>query len=280
VSQTLKTLDATYRARAIPLGSSRYWSWLFASSAARAPLLGVFALLAEWNALMDPGTEADASSIKMSWWQQEIQRLISGAPVHPICLYLASLPRAGEVDFSPLSHAIDASLAELSGVPLERSADLEPHACALRAAPLALASRLACADLDEAGLADCLRDLAVADYLARATRNYRRQARLGRIPFPVEELLSAELDNTDLCADRPPPKLEGYLTRLHARAVRNYESAALALHGACRARQRHLLVLAALGSKHLQQHSSSLESSRWQDMLLAWSTARRALKVV
>jgi phytoene/squalene synthetase len=276
VSPALKTLDATYRARAIPLGSVRYWSWLFASSSARAPLLGVYALLAEWNALMDPATEASASLIKLGWWQEEIQRLIARAPVHPICMYLASLPRAGEVDFTPLSHAVDASLAELSGVPLERSTELEPHACALRAGPLALASRLASSGLDETGLGNCLRALAVADYLARATRDYRRQARLGRVPFAVEELLAAELDNADLCADQPPAKLEGYLEKLQARAIQSYESAALALPAACRAQQRHLLVLAALGLKHLQRHTSSLESARLQDMLLAWSTARRA----
>jgi 15-cis-phytoene synthase len=276
VSPALKTLDATYRARAIPLGSVRYWSWLFASSSARAPLLGVYALLAEWNALMDPATEASASLIKLGWWQEEIQRLIARAPVHPICMYLASLPRAGEVDFTPLSHAVDASLAELSGVPLERSTELEPHACALRAGPLALASRLASSGLDEMGLGSCLRALAVADYLARATRDYRRQARLGRVPFAVEELLAAELDNADLCADQPPAKLEGYVEEKRALATRSYESAALALPAACRAQQRHLLVLASLGLKHLQRHTSSLESARLQDMLLAWSTARRA----
>jgi phytoene synthase len=276
VNQALKILDATYRARAIPLGSVRYWSWLFASSPVRAPLLGVYALLAEWNALMDPATEASASRIKLSWWQEEIQRLIARSPVHPICVYLASLPRAGEVDFGPLSVAVDASLAELSGVPLERSAELEPHACALRAGPLGLASRLASGDLDEVGLGDCLRALAVADYLARVTRDYRRQARLGRVPFAVEELLAAGLDNADLCADQPPAKLEVYLEQLRARATRSYASAALALPVASRAQQRHLLVLTALGLKHLQRRTSSLESARLQDMLLAWSTARRA----
>jgi len=283
VSPALKTLDATYRARAVPLGSVRYWSWLFAAAAARAPLLGVYALLAEWNALMDPATEASASRIKLAWWQDEIQRLTARAPIHPICRYLASLPRAGEVDFTPLSQAIDASVAELSGVPLERSAELEPHAWALRAAPLGLASRLASEGSDsggpnEAALADCLRALAVADYLARATRDYRRQARLGRVPFVVEELLAAGLDNADLCADQPPAKLEVYLAQLQARATRSYETALLGLPEACRPRQRHLLVLAALGLKHSQRRTSGLESTPVQDMLLAWLTARRALR--
>ena len=275
MSQALKTLDATYRARAIPLGSVRYWSWLFASSSVRAPLLGVYALLAEWNALLDPATEASASRIKLAWWQEEIQRLIARAPVHPICIYLASLPRAGEVDFTPMSHAVDASLAELSGVPLEQSAELVPHAGALRAGPLALASRLASGG-HEMHVDNCLRALAVADYLARATRDYRRQARLGRVPFPVEELLAAGVDNADLCADHPPAKLEGYLAQQRALAARSYECAARALPETCRASQRHLLVLTALGLKHLQRRTSSLESARLQDMLLAWSTARRA----
>ena len=276
MSQALETLDSSYRARAVPLGSVRFWSWLFASSSARAPLLGVYALLAEWNALVDPATEASASRIKLAWWQQEIQRLIARAPVHPICLYLASQPRAGDVDFSPLSIAVNAALAELSGVPLEFSSELEPHACALRAGPLGLASHLASADIDEAGLENCLRALAVADHLARMTRDYRRQARLGRVPFAVEELLAAGVDNADLCADQPPPKLEVYLKQLQARATQNYERAALALPAACRAQQRHLMVLAALGLKHLEKPTSSLESARLQDMLLAWSTARRA----
>jgi phytoene synthase len=276
VSPTLKTLEATYRARAIPLGSVRYWSWLFAAPAARAPLLGVYALLAEWNALMDPATEASASRIKLAWWQEEIQRLIARAPVHPICRYLAALPHAGEVDFTPLSPAIDASLAELSGVPLERSADLEPHAGALRAGPLRLVSQLARGGFDAVALEKSLRALAVADYLARVTRDYRRQARLGRVPFAVEELLAAGLDNADLCADQPPPKLELYLQEKRALAARSYESAALDCPQACRAQQRHLLVLAALGLKHLQRRTLSLESARVQDMLLAWSTARRA----
>ena len=276
MSPALKTLDATYKARAIPLGSVRYWSWLFASAAARAPLLGVYALLAEWSALTDPATEPSAARIKLAWWQDEIRRLIARAPIHPICLYLASLPGAGDADFTPLGESLNAALVESSGVPLERGAELEPHACALRAAPLALASRLAFGTLDEIGLGNCLRALAVADHLARALRDYRREARLGRVAFAVEELLAAGIDNADLCAEPPPAKLELYLAQLRAHATRSYQSAAMALPAACRSQQRHLLILAALGQKHLQRRTSTLESPRVQDMLLAWSTARRA----
>jgi len=276
MSQALKALDETYRARAIPLGSARYWSWLFAAANARAPLLGIYALLAEWNALMDPATEHSAARIKLAWWQEEIRRLAAGIPVHPIGAYLASLPRAGEVDFTPLALSIDAVVTETDGAPLERGTDLVPHACALRAYPLSVASRLATVDLDETGLQECTKALAVADYLSRSTRDYTREVRLGRVPFAVDELLAAGIDNAGLCADHPPAELAGYLQRLRARAAQNYAIAAQALPNAHRSQQRHLLVLAALGLRQLNRGAPTLESTGMRDMLLAWSTARRA----
>jgi len=276
MSQALKALDETYRARAIPKGSVRYWSWLFAAATVRAPLLGIYALLAEWNALMDPATEHSAARIKLAWWQEEVRRLAAGVPVHPIGAYLASLPRAGEVDFTPLASSIDAAVTETDGAPLERGTDLVPHACALRAYPLLVASRLASSDLDETSLEECTRALAVADYLSRSIRDYPREVRSGRVPFAVDELLAAGIDNAGLCADHPPAELAGYLQRLRERAARDYAIAAQALPGARRSEQRHLLVLAALGLKQLNRGTPTLESTGMRDMLLAWSTARRA----
>jgi phytoene synthase len=276
MSPALKALDETYRVRAIPTGSVRYWSWLFAAATARAPLLGIYALLAEWNALMDPATEHSAARIKLAWWQEEIRRLADGVPVHPIGAYLASLPRAGEVDFTPLALSIDAAVNETDGAPLERGTDLVPHACALRAYPLLVASRLASSDLDEASLQECTRALAVADHLSRSMRDYSREVRLGRVPFAVDELLAAGIDDAGLRADHPPPELAEYLQRLRERAAQDYAIAAQALPGACRSEQRHLLVLAALGLKQLNRGTPTPESTGMRDMLLAWSTARRA----
>lgn len=272
----LKTLDSTYRARAIPAGSARYWSWLFAAAPARPPLLGIYALLAEWNALMDPATEHSAAQIKLAWWQEEIRRLAAGVPVHPVGIYLASLPRAGEVDFARLETSIDAAVVETNGAPLERAAELEPHAGALRAPPLALASRLVTGGLDDGALDVCIHALAVADYISRATRDYRRDVQLGRTPFPVDELLAAGIDNTELRAERAPPLLANYLAQLRQRAREHYEIAARALPLEYRSQLRHLLVLAALGLKRLLAGTPTGTATGVQDLLLAWSTARRA----
>ena len=262
--------------RALPPGTSRYWSWLFAAAEARAPLVGIYALGAEWQALMDPATDLSVAHLKLAWWQEEMRRLKLGSPVHPISVYLAALPRAASVDFSPLSDAVTAAASQVSGVPLERSADLEPQSEALWGGPLALASRLAEDLPDETALRRCTAALAAAGYLSKAIRGYRRQAHVGRVPFAVDELMAAGIENADLVADPPPPHLQNYLDGLRKRAAQYFETAARTLPRAQRARHRHLLVLAALGLARLNRRAAPTERRRLKDMFLAWSTARRA----
>jgi phytoene/squalene synthetase len=99
--------------------------------------------------------------------------------------------------------------------------------------------------------------------------------RYGRILFPVDELLQAGVDNADLAAVQAPPQLEAVLLRLRAQAERGFADAAAALPPAERARQRHLLVLSALGRRRLNDNGPG-ESRRLRDMLLAWKSARGA----
>jgi 15-cis-phytoene synthase len=274
----LKRLDAIYQTRAVPPGSVRYWSWFFATPDLRAPLLGIFALGAEWQALMDPATESGVAHLKLAWWRGEILRLIAGSAVHPIGAYLASLPRAAACDFTPLLAAVDAASLHVSGVPWERGTDVEPLSQALWGGPLALASQLACDAADMTGVRRCTGALAAAECLSRAIRGYRRQARVGRVPFAVDELIAAGVENADLLADEPPARLRDYLDRLRARTADYFDAAAQTLPQTQRAPHRHLLVLAALGRDRLQTQSVRPGRRRLKDMLLAWRTARRAYR--
>ena len=174
-----RPLEEPYRSRAVPPGTVRYWSWLFAARDSRAPLLGIYALLTEWRALMDPGTEAAVAQLKLAWWQEEMQRLTAGSPVHPISRYLAALPRADVAEFAPLERAVEAAARHIAGAPLERSKDLEAHASALRGGPYIVAARLAGERPpgSAAGLEQSVGALAAAEYLAATIADYRREAR-------------------------------------------------------------------------------------------------------
>ncbi len=270
----MPTLEEPYRSRAIPAGSPRYWSWLFAARESRDPLLGIYALAAEWHALMDPGTEPGVSALKMAWWREELERWSSGSPLHPITRWLAEIRGATPADASPLRQSLEAAAVHAAGTPLERAADLERHASALYGAPLVAAARLA--GSPAGSLLDCTNALACGQYLAVAVGAYAREARAGRTPFAVDELLAAGIDDAALSAPVPPPPLQEYLGRLLGRAAGHFSGAAAALRREDRPALRHLLVLAELGARNLNPPRRLREHVSLRDLYHAWSAARRA----
>jgi phytoene synthase len=235
----------------------------------------MYALMAEWQALLDLGTESEVARLKLAWWPDEIGRLAAGSALHPITRYLAMLGSAAAIDWSLLLHPVAAAVRQVAGAPLERAAELQAHAEALFGAPLLLAARLGGAS--SPSVEACIAALAEAQYVARALFAYGREARAGRIPFPVEELLAAGVDNDDLAARDPPPRLKAYLERMRAHAACYFAKAAAALAPQERAPLRHLLVLARLGARHLnarERHAGT--DFRLADLYNAWTVARRA----
>ncbi len=243
----------------------------------RPPLLGIFALLAEWQALLDPATERSVAQLKLAWWHEEMLRLVQGNAVHPISRYLASQPAAAASHFKMLAAAVQAAMLEISGVPLELGAQLAPHSAALIAGPLRVASLIADAHPAQGALEESTRALAIAQYLARTLRDYRRDAISGRILFAVDELLQAGVDNADLLAPQPAPHLQVYLEALRRRADDHYASVVIHTPPAARPLLRHLLILAVLGRKHLAGTGGNSGFAALRDMLLAWKTARSAV---
>jgi 15-cis-phytoene synthase len=243
----------------------------------REPLVGIYALMAEWRALMDPATDISVAQIKLAWWRDEMHRLAAGSPLHPITRHLAELPRAEAIAWVPLENSVEAAVAQVAGAPLERAAELESHADALYGVPLRAAAQFGSAHSDHSALRGCTAALAAAEYLARAIADYGREARAGRVPLPVDELLACAIDNDDLAATGPPPHLQAYLEQLRRRAANYFSVAAASLPPAERPELRHLLVLAALGIKHLNGHKNpSSADFQLADLYKAWNVARRA----
>lgn len=272
-----RELDDSFADRALPPGSAHHFAHLFAAPAARPALLGCFALVTEWQALLDPATPPDVRPIKIGWWQEEVVRLTQGSARHPVSLYLTSLPGARSELFQPLARAIEAVALESGGVPLEQAEDLAAHAMALIGIPLALAAQLAYPGRDLEAGAMGLPALAQAEYLARSLRDYRRAARTGRVPFAVADLLRAGIETPDLVAEQPSPALARYLHGLRRLAGNAFERSQVELAPMLRAPLRHHLVLSALGRARLERSRTS-RLAPLQDMLTAWNAARRAAR--
>src|ERR1700722_747953 len=227
-----RRLEESYRVLAVPAGSQRYWSWLFAAPPMRDPLLGIYALLAEWRGLVDPAIEPAAAHLKLAWWREEIERLGRGAPLHPIGRFIASLPRAGSVDFTPLEKTLEAAARLAGELAPDRAEDVHRAEAAL----------------------------AAAEYLNDAIASYQRAALFGRVAFPVDELLAANVEDADLRAAEPPLHLQSYLEASRRRAVQYGPQARAAPPAAEHAPMRHLLVLAALGARQASGRRNGLHS--------------------
>jgi phytoene synthase len=289
-------LDDLYRHRALPAGSGRYLCWLFAAPASRDAWFGIFALQAEWRALLHPATDPAVCAAKLAWWRDEVLRLMQGRGVHPICRFLAELPGAADTDLQALRAALDAVAAEASGVPVERRADLAAHADALYGGPLRVAAALgAAAGRDTRGfdplrhaiaLHACTAAAALGKYLRCALADHRSDARRGRIAFPVDDLLAAGIETAELAAAQPSPRLCAYLAHQTREALLAFERAQLALPPETRPALRGLLVLIELEHRHLRAWEPGSRSAagtpigednaRLADLWWAWRTARRA----
>lgn len=261
----------------MPPGSARYWSWLFAAPAAREPLLAMYALMAEWRALLDPATASSVAQSKLAWWHEEIKRLVNGSPLHPVTRHIAALPHASSSGLVLLEQTVAAAAAQLAGAPLERSAELESHADALYGVPLLIASRLAAPQADIDSRRRGTAALAAAEYLSRAVADYRRDVQAGRVPFAVADLLAAQIDDADLAASVAPPRLEIYLERLRQQAAGYFASASRALTAVAGPDRRHLAVLATLGENRLRARRNPAGADfALADLYNAWNAARRA----
>ena len=262
----------------MPPGTARYWSWLFAAAESRAPLLGIYALGAEWQALMDPATESSVAHLKLAWWQEEMQRLAAGSPVHPIS-HLSRRPAArGRGRFRAAARPRSPPPPRRSAARLWSAAPISSrNAGRCGAAPWRWRRGSPATCRDEPGCATAPAPSRPPSYLSKSIRDYRREARVGRVPFAVDELLAAGIDNADLAADPPPPHLRSYLERLAraGRAILRYRRAGAAARaarpgiGTCWCWRRS-------GAAHLNSRAPAPERRRLKDMLLAWTTARRA----
>lgn len=95
-----------YKQQAVPIGTFRYYSTLFADPSEKQLMHTLYALE---DALQQPlqCTEPAVALNKWHWWREEIQRLFKGQSQHPITQALQHLPQWHNVPESSLLSAMD-----------------------------------------------------------------------------------------------------------------------------------------------------------------------------
>jgi phytoene/squalene synthetase len=69
-------------------GSSFYYSFLFLPAGRRRAIMALYAFCREVDDVVDECNDIAIASTKLAWWRQEVERIATGQPTHPVGLAL------------------------------------------------------------------------------------------------------------------------------------------------------------------------------------------------
>jgi phytoene synthase len=278
-----RTLEQTFRERAAPEGSARYYALLFAPGDLRPALAALYAFEAELRAAVHPATGHSAAHLKLAWWAEEVERIVRGAPLHPIGRTLCAAAHAVNVDLACLNDTLAAAHHDLAGRPIADQEELLAYCQRSGGLAQQLAACLAQPSADRRAevrrFGGALgRGLRLADLL----RNHAGDLQAGRSRLPEELLRKHRVAPDEFLTAAPSPGAVALLDELAASATALLTEA-VALPLADRARQRAGLVLAELALVSVRRMraarfapASLIDPPALAQLWRAWRTARKA----
>jgi 15-cis-phytoene synthase len=255
-------------ARAAPPGSPRALALLFAPGEFRPALSALYALDAELTSSSRIAEHAVAHA-RLDWWQEELERLAIGRPLHPLTRALAHAPR----DAVLLDARLAAAREELAARVADSEQDFERWLDARRGT-IELSAALILRFRHPRPAAPRLgRALGILELLGAM----RAEARAGRSQVATRGVRLAEI-----AAEPWPDSVWALREQLARRAAGALAEARvpLAAEGAA---ARPLLVQAALAQRELarltrrrQEPAPPGTLQAFGSLVLAWRAARRA----
>lgn len=237
-----------------PAGSLRYFAVLFSQPGRRPILNALYDLEASVRSAANAENH-EAAHARLRWWQEEIDRWLSGRARHPVTIALE--PLHGELDEQDnrlLRELVVAGELDLAGMTYASSQHLEAYC--FRAAG-ALQTVITCALADDRRPSPAERDFArrlgSATRQSELLRDFAADLRRGRIYLPAETLETAGLSAEVAAADRPLDEFAGPLGEWRERLLKELNEIPGLLDDSERESQRHGLVLAALHERLLSR---------------------------
>lgn len=245
-------LDDSMINRAVPPGSMRFFSLLYAPAEIREAATALFVVDAEIRESAQ-SINHDVAHTRLQWWRQEIERLINGTPQHPAARLLNPGGATQRSDFAKLHESIaaaDMDLARLTYVNLQ-----ELRAYASRSGGTIaelLAMLLAPADLDAATRIASNR-IGAGVRLTEIVRDCRADAYGGRLYLPLDILDAHGVVLGDFTAAEFKPVARAALRQLHDVVARELDASLAEIARAGRAYLRPLIVLGTLHRQLLKR---------------------------
>lgn len=266
--------------RASRSGSSFYYSFFFLSAERRRAITALYAFCREVDDVVDECSDQAVARTKLAWWRDEVDRLESGSPEHPVTRALAPHLPTFSIRCAQLREIIAGMEMDLHQHRYLDIAALELYCHRVAGVVGILAASIFGATRPET-LHYAAR-LGLAFQLTNIIRDVGEDARLGRIYLPLAELRQFGVAESSVLACRPSPEFVDLMRHQHERAVATYRAALALLPDADRKSQRPGLIMASIYATLLSEihrdglrvltHRTSLPPSR--KIWLAWRTWR------
>ena len=107
------TPDEYCQQKAVASGSSFYYSFLFLPPERRRAITALYAYCREVDDVVDECTDAGVARTKLVWWREEVGRLYTGKPQHPVTKALASAITTYNIQQQHMLELIDGMAMDL-----------------------------------------------------------------------------------------------------------------------------------------------------------------------
>lgn len=230
--------------KAAASGSSFYYAFLFLPAERRRAITALYAYCREVDDVVDEVSDATLAQAKLVWWAQEVDRLFSGSPQHPVARALEPHLGAYGITRARLLQILEGMQMDLQQTRYLDYPSLQRY-CHLVAGVVGELSAGIFGATADATLAYA-RALGQSLQMVNILRDVGEDARRGRIYLPIDDLQRFEVKAADLLNAR---YVDGFapLMRFEAQRARTlYRDALALLPDVDRRAQRPGLIMGAI----------------------------------
>ena len=230
--------------KAAKSGSSFYYSFMFLPPEQRQAITALYAFCREVDDVVDECHDVSLAQIKLEWWRQEVERIFTGTPTHPVGFALQDVLTRFKLPQEQLLEIIDGMAMDLSQTRYLDFKGLQLYCYRVASVVGLLAAEIF--GYQDRHTQKYAHDLGMAFQLTNIIRDVGEDARRGRVYLPLDEMKRFGVTVDDLFEARQTDNFRKLMEFQIERAEHYYAQALAQLPASDRKTQRPGLIMAAI----------------------------------
>lgn len=265
-------------------GSSFFYAFLFLPEEKRRAMMALYAFCREVDDIADEIADQAVATRKISFWSEEIERVFSGTPQHPIGQELVWVREHFPVQQQPFMEMLEGMMIDISRKPILNDEELA-HYCYCVAGTVGLLSIEIFGHSNEQAREFAL-ELGQALQITNILRDIKDDTKINRIYLPQDARIRFKVADQDIKDGNLSEGMQAMLTYYGEKAEAHYQRALELLPAEDRISLRPSILMATIyyaqlkrlqdGNYDVWRHSGHISPLR--KIWIAWRTWRNEKK--